>query len=218
VAIVTVSRLYGSGGSEVAALVAKDLGWALLDNSVIDAVAARLGITASEVAAREERAPSWVERLTEALTLGSQDWLPAVSATRRGPTDEQLVDVTQHIVEEAIARGPLVIVGRGAQAMLAERSDALHVFSYSPRAALIARVMERNGIGSEEAAQLVDDTNAQREQWVRKHWGRSWREHSNYHLSVNTEWLGIPGSARLVCSAARAMFRLSDPGSLGDSH
>ncbi len=216
-AIVTVSRLYGSGGSEVAALVAKDLGWALLDNSVIDAVAARLGITASEVAAREERAPSWVERLTEALTLGSQDWLPAVSATRRGPTDEQLVDVTRHIVEEAIARGPLVIVGRGAQAMLAERSDALHVFCYSPRAALITRTMERERISSEAATQLVDDTNALREQWVKKHWGRSWREHSNYHISLNTEWLGVPDAARLVCSAAREMFSPSEPESLRDS-
>lgn len=217
-AIVTVSRLYRSGGSEVAALVAKELGWALLDNSVIDAVAARLGITASEVAAREERVPSWVERLAEALTLGSHDWLPAASAARRGPTDEQLVEVTRHIVDEAIARGPLVMVGRGAQSMLAERSDALHVFCYSPRAALITRAMELDRLGSEEAAQLVDDTNAQREQWVRKHWGRAWRDYSNYHISLNTAWLGIPNAARLISSAAREMFSLSDSGSLTDSN
>ena len=35
-AILTVSRLYGSGGSEVAAIVAKTLGWSLLDNAVVE--------------------------------------------------------------------------------------------------------------------------------------------------------------------------------------
>ena len=204
--IVTVSRLYGSGGSEVAALVAKDLGWSLLDNAVVDSVAARLGITSAEVAAREERVPSLVERLVDTMALSSQEWLTPLSATKRQPTDEQLLEVTQHIVEEAIARGPLVIVGRGAQSMLAERTDALHAFCYAPRPALIARSMARDNLTEEAAAKLVDETNAQREQWVRKHWNRAWRDHSNYHLAVNTEWLGIAGSADVIAATARAMF------------
>ena len=204
--VVTISRLYGSGGSEVAALVAKELGWALLDNAVVDAVAARLGITPSEVAAREERVPSLVQRLTEAMALGSQDWLTPLTVEKRTPTDEQLIDVTHRIVEEAIARGPLVVVGRGAQSMLAERGDALHVFCHAPRAALIARSMTRDRLDEQAAAKRVDDTNAQREQWVRKHWNRSWREHSNYHLSVNTDWLGIAGAAGVIIGAARRRF------------
>jgi len=36
--IITISRMYGSGGSEVAALVASALGWQLLDNALVDAV------------------------------------------------------------------------------------------------------------------------------------------------------------------------------------
>ena len=204
--IVTVSRLYGSGGSEVAARVAKDLGWSLLDNAVVDSVAARLGITSAEVAAREERVPSLVERLVDTMALSSQEWLTPLSATKRQPTDEQLLEVTQHIVEEAIARGPLVIVGRGAQSMLAERTDALHAFCYGSRAALIARSMARDNLTEEAAAKLVDETNAQREQWVRKHWNRAWRDHANYHLAVNTEWLGIAGAADVITSTARVTF------------
>lgn len=204
--IVTISRLYGSGGSEVAARVAKDLGWSLLDNAVVDAVAGRLGVTPSEVAAREERVPSLVERLVDAMAMGSQEWLTPISSARRPPTDEQLVEVTHHIVEEAIARGPLVVVGRGAQSMLAARGDALHVFCYASRAALIARSMAQDALNEEDAAKLVDETNAQREQWVRKHWNRAWREHSNYHLAVNTEWLGLAGAADVITRTARAMF------------
>lgn len=202
--VVTISRLYGSGGSEVAAVVAKSLGWSLLDNAVVDAVAARLGVTPSEVAAREERVASLVERLVDTMALGSQEWLTPLSS-KRPPTEEQLVDVTRHIVEEAVARGPAVVVGRGAQSMLAARTDALHVFCYASRAALIARCMARDRLNEEAATKRVDDTNAHRDQWVRKHFNRAWREQTNYHLSLNTEWLGIEGAASTVVAAARAL-------------
>lgn len=205
--ILTLSRLYGSGGSEVAALTAKLLGWSLLDNAVVEAVAMRMGLSAAEVRDREERVPSLVERLTSAMAMGSQEWASPMAEAKR-PTDEQLIDVTRHIIEEAIARGPLVVVGRGAQEMLAEREDALHVFCYAPRKALIARTMQREGVGMEEATRLVDSTNKERDQWVRLHWERDRRAHENYDLSVNTARMGIEGAAQLVVSAARMRFGL----------
>jgi cytidylate kinase len=205
--ILTVSRLYGSGGSEVAAIVAKALGWSLFDNAVVDAVAARMGLSVAEVQAREERVPSLVERLTSAMAMSSQEWMSPIADAKR-PTDEQLIEVTRHIIEEAILRGPLVVVGRGTWEMLAEREDTLHVFCYAPRKALIARTMKREGIGAEEAARLVDDTNKKRDQWVRLHWERDRRALENYDLSVNTERLGIEGSAQLIVSAAKSRFSL----------
>jgi cytidylate kinase len=207
VPILTLSRLYGSGGSEVAALAAKLLGWSLLDNSVVEAVAMRMGLSTAEVRDREERVPSLVERLTSAMAMGSQEWASPIAAAKR-PTDEQLIEVTRHIIEEAIVRGPLVVVGRGAQEMLAERDDALHVFCYAPRKALIARTMQREGIGVEEATRLVDSTNKERDQWVRLHWERDRRAHENYDLSVNTDRLGIEGAAQLIVDAAKRRFRL----------
>lgn len=206
-AILTVSRLFGSGGSEVAAVTAKSLGWSLLDNAVVDAVAARMGLSVAEVRDREERVPSLVERLTSAMAMGSQEWASPIAAAKR-PTDEQLIEVTRHILEEAIASGPVVVVGRGAQAMLAERQDAIHVFCYAPRKALIARTMRREGVGVEEAARLVENTNKERDQWVRLHWERDRSAHENYDLSVNTDRMGIQGSAELIVAAAKSRFRL----------
>lgn len=204
-AVLTVSRLYGSGGSEVAAIAAKELGWSLLDNAVVDAVAARMGLTVAEVREREERVPSLVERLTSAMAMGSQEWMSPIAEAKR-PTDEDLIKVTRRIIDEAIERGPLVVVGRGTQEMLAERKDTLHVFCYAPRKALIARTMKREGVGADEAARLVDHTNRERDQWVRLHWERDRRAHENYDLSVNTETLGIQGAADLIVIAARRRF------------
>ena len=201
--IITISRMYGSGGSEIAARVAQRLGWSLFDNAFVDAVAERLGIPASEVQAREERTPSLVERLASALAVASPEILPPPTE-QLPPSEERLAQVTRRIIEEAMARGNAVLVGRGAQSVLGRRADVLHVFCYAPRDALARRVAERRGIPIAEAEKMVDEINKQRDQYVRTTFKRAWKAHENYHLCVNTEWLGIEGAANLVVAAARA--------------
>ncbi len=209
-AIVTVSRQYGSGGSEVAARIAAALGWRLLDNALIDGVAERLGTTVEEVEAREERVPTLVQRLADAMALGSPEMLAPIADASLPPSDERLLEVTRRVIAESIAAGPVVLVGRGAQSMLAERADTLHVYCYAPKAALVARAMRRLGIDAAAAQKAVEETNRQREQYVRKYWNRSWAAHENYHLCVNTEWLGIEGAADLIVDVARKQLGLMD--------
>jgi CMP/dCMP kinase len=203
--VITISRMFGSGGSEVAARVAEQLGWSLVDNQFVDEVARRLGVAPAEVAAREERVPSLAERLAATLALASPEMLPPMTEGLP-PTEEDLVTVSQRVAAEAIQAGPAVLVGRGAQSLLAERSDALHLFCHAPMAALVRRVSGRMGISPERAREEVEETNKQREQYVRRHWKREWRAAANYHLTIDTDWMGIPGTADLVARLARERF------------
>ncbi len=198
--------MYGSGGSDVAAAIARELDWSLLDNAVIDAVAARTGLSASEVAAREERMPSLVERLVEAMTMSSQEMLTPLASAKLPPTEEHLLEVTRRVIEEAAARGPVVIVGRGAQEMLGSRDDLLSVFCYAPREALIARCVARDHLDAAEAAKQVDTMNKHRIEWTRAHWGRNWLAPEHYHLCVNTYLLGTDGAVVAIVEAARHLF------------
>jgi CMP/dCMP kinase len=209
-AIITISRMYGSGGSDVAARVAQLLGWSLLDNAFVDAVAERLGVPASEVQAREERTPSLVERLASALAAASPEILPPPTE-QIPPSEERLAEVTRRIIEEAVTRGNAVLVGRGAQSILARRAGVLHVFCYAPREALVRRGAELRGVSPAEAEKIVDEINKQREQYVRTTFKRSWKAHENYHLCVNTEWVGIEGAAQLIVDAARRMGMAGNP-------
>lgn len=205
-AIITVSRMYGSGGSEVAERIAHELAWQLLDNAFVEEVASRLGTGAAEVEAREERVPSLAQRLAATLALGAPEILPGPAAADLPPSEERLIEVTERIIIEAASRGHSVIVGRGAQSVLAEREDVLHVFCYAPRPALVARAVRRLAISEKEAEKMVDDTNRQREQYVRTYWKRSWLAHENYHLCLNTDWLGLDGAADIVVRLARQKF------------
>jgi len=204
--VITISRMYGSGGSEVAQRVSAALGWSLLDNDIVDAIAERSGLTRAEVSAQDERVPSLVERLASALSLGSPEMLPPVPTGPVETTEERIIAVTQRIIEEAVQAGPAVFVGRGAQCLLAEREDTLHVLCYAPRGALRKYAMETFKVGPDEADKIVAEQNKQREQYVRRHWNRNWLAHENYHLCLNTAWLGLDGAAALVVDTARKQF------------
>jgi cytidylate kinase len=204
--LITISRQYGSGGSEVAERVAKSLNWHLYDNAVVDEVARRLGMSAADVSAREERVPSLPERIASAMALGMPEVMPTVADLAMQPSEERIVEMTKRVMEEAVLAGPAVLVGRGAQSMLAARADALHVFCYAPPEALASYAVSNLGIAPEDAARVVAENNHQREQYVRHHWKRNWRDFANYHVCVNTAWLGLDGAAELIVQLARERF------------
>ena len=204
--IVTVSRQYGSGGSEVAERIARALGWTLYDNAVVDAVAARLHMTPAEVSAREERLPSLAERVASAMALGVPEMMPMVGEAAMPPSEERLVEMTTLVMREAVQAGPAVLVGRGAQCMLATRTDALHVYCYAPMDALVEYAVAHLGVSREEAPKRVAEMNRQREDYVKRHWSREWRDLGNYDLCVNTARLGVDRCAELVTELARERF------------
>lgn len=203
-AIVTVSRMFGSGGSEVAAELSNRLNWALLDNAFVERVAVGLHTTPAHVQAIEERRPSLAERIADAFAYSSQEMLSAPLGAPLPPTEERILEVTHRVIDEAVARGPVVLVGRGAQAWLASREDAVHILCVAPRDACIARVVERERVTPAEAARMVDETNRERHAYVRRNWKREWLDASNYHVCINTAWLGIAGAVDLVEQVVRA--------------
>ncbi len=200
--VITISRMFGSGGGQVARRVAEILGWTLLDNGFVERIAARLHRTPADVEAIDEKGPTLAERLAEALAYGAQELLTTPMHTLLPPEEERLLEVTRQVIDEAVARGPVVLVGRGAQVRFESRADALNVLCIAPNTALVDRVAAREGVARAEATHRVDEENRRRAQFVRRHWDRDWLDASHYHLCVNTAWLGIDRTAELVVSMA----------------
>ena len=203
---VTISRQYGSGGSEVAERVARALGWHVYDNDVVEQVAERLGLTTAEVSAREERVPSLVERMTSAMALGVPEVMPLAGDFVAQCTEERMVEMTQRVIEDAVRAGPAVLVGRGAQSMLAARADALHVYCYAPFDALVRYAIIHLDVPPQDAPKRVHEINHQRQEYVKRHFHRDWRDFTNYDLCVNTSRIGLDGAAEMVTRLARDRF------------
>src|SRR2546422_11275758 len=86
--VITVTRQYGSGGSDIARLVAERLEWELVDNQFVEEVARRAGGPPDEVAQREERAPGLLERLARTLAGASPEMFIAQAPGPRVEPDE----------------------------------------------------------------------------------------------------------------------------------
>jgi len=140
------------------------------------------------------------------MALGMPEVMPTVADLAMQPNEDRIVAMTRHVMEEAVQAGPAGLVGRGAQCLLASRADALHVVGYAPAEALASYAITNLGVAPEDAARAVAENNQQREQYVKRHWKRDWRDFANYHLCVNTAWLGLDGAAELIVQLARERF------------
>jgi cytidylate kinase len=203
-AVITISRQYGSGGSDIAKLVAKRLGWTLIDNEFVDRVAARAGCTTEEVQQQEERVPTLIERLARALTVSAPEMFAAAADPQVAlPPENRLVRLTEAVIAEAVQQGDVVMVGRGAQSYLAEREQTLHVFVVGPRERRIAEAIRRLGGTADEAAKTLDDVDAGRRRYVQTHYDRQWDDPAGYDLVVNTGRFTHEMAAELIVEAAR---------------
>ncbi len=201
--IITISRQYGAGGSEVARQVAAALGWRLVDNEMIDRVSERAGVPAEEVSRKEERAPGFLERLTRTLARAVPELFPRPAETVPEPEEAALVRVTERVVAELAAEGNVVVVGRGAAAVLRLREDALHVKVVAPRPFRIRAAMTRYGLDETGALRALTESDADRTRYHRQYYGRDWNDPVHYHLVLNTDGLGYSGAADVVVGVVR---------------
>ena len=204
---ITISREYGAGGSVVAQLVADALRWRLVDNQVVEEVARRAGLTPDDVARREERGPSFVERLSRALATATPELLGAESAQPPEAEESRLVKLTEQVVRDACADGHVVLVGRAAVALLGSREDALHVRVVAEPEHRSLVIMERLGDTKEEVQRRIKEVDTNRARYHRLWYDRDWYDPRHYHHTVNTGWLGLDRSAELVVTAAAPLVR-----------
>lgn len=207
--IITISRQFGAGGSEIARRVGQALGWRVVDNELIDRVAQRAGVPPEEVAQREERAPSFIERLARALGRSAPELFPAPAEKVPEPEEATLVRVTESVVAELAAEGRVVLVGRAAPAVLRGEHDALHVKLVAPLALRLRAAVDRMGLDPKEVEKVVQETDANRARYLKQHYGRDWEDTTNFHMVLNTGALGLDEAVDLIVGSACRKWSLT---------
>ena len=114
--IITISREFGSGGGTIGKRVAERLGYEYYDKDLIFKTAAKANMTPDEAMEMDEN-------LVHGFGFG-QSLFNLYSA----PLDEKLYETQKKVIREFAEKGNCVIVGRNANAILAEFDSTLHVF------------------------------------------------------------------------------------------
>jgi cytidylate kinase len=184
VEIVTIEREYGCGGGEIAQRLAEQIGWKLWDQLLTEEIARLAECPKTVVQVREERNDPLYYRLFKSFLRGSYEG--SLNAHKLKLVDsESIMRLTERVVQNAAKSGRAVIVGRGAQHFLRNRSDTLRVFLYAPRDAKVRRLLAR-GKTQSEAEQLVDSVDQERADFIEKYFHVEWPDRAIYHSMINT--------------------------------
>jgi len=184
VRIVTLEREYGSGGSEIAAMVAARLGWKLWDQLLTEEIARRLDCNCGAVEEHEERTDPVYYRLLKSFMRASFEGSPNPSRPKVVDTD-CVREVVQKLVHEIAGQGNAVIVGRGSAYYLGDRPDAFHAFVYAPFAERVRRLKSRRKSDA-EARELAETVDRERADFIQRYFQVEWPERHRFHLMVNS--------------------------------
>jgi len=182
--IVTIEREYGSGGGEIAQLLAQQLGWKLWDQLLTEEIARLAECPKAVVEVREERTDPLYYRLFKSFLRGSYEG--SINAYKLKVVDsESILKFTERVVQHAAKTGNSVIVGRGSQQFLKNRQDTLRLFLYAPREDKLRRLLAR-GKSEKEAEQRVDTVDRERADFIQKYFHVEWPDRAIYHGMINT--------------------------------
>ncbi len=218
-AVITISRQYGSGGEEVAQHICEILGYRYFDKTMMAQVAAEMGLLEERVIDFSEtdyRVRSFLDRL-----LGRSRVVAEVEILEQDETteeqrraieklnEEQCIELVQTTIHAAYKYGNLVIIGRGGQAVLKDAHGVLHVRIEAPQGARVMRIQEEEGLNLGEARARARERDAAAAAFVERFYGADWSNPLHYHMVLNTGRWGLNSVAKIIANAVTELKTVS---------
>ena len=183
--VITISREPGSGGSEIARKLAKDLSMDLMGSQIIQHVAESARMSRKVIESLDEKEVTMRDTLLNTLFKDRHLW-----------PDEYLQHLTKVI--GTIGRyGNAIIVGRGANYILPQ-SETFRVRIIAPMEYRIKYVMEDRKYERAQAEQYVVKTENDRKAFVRKYFNVDVADFKQYDIVINTGSVTIEGGAEAI--------------------
>jgi len=235
--IITISGNTGSGTIEAGRLVAEKLGLDYVDRQILTEAARALGVSEGAIAGRDDRSPP--PTLRERLSCFFQDFLersavagaadplmatggletlmassyreaaalPAVGGQEL--TDSRYKEAIVSVMSGLAAKGDVVIIGRGSQAILRDYPDSLHVGITAPFEMRMQRIAKRDGVAEEKAKQLVEESDKGRLDYHHKYFKVDPTDADLYDIVINMARISDEKAAELIITALRV--KMSPP-------
>lgn len=183
-AVITISRELGSGGSDIAQQVAKQLSYEFVDKRTTDGIFRQYGLTKFDDL--YSSAPSILDLLNADNLL--------------------LISMANEIVEAVAKRGNVVLLGRAGFSVLGSYADVLNVRIGAPFSDRVQRVMAREGLTDLDAAMArVKEDDEVHRKYVQRFYNKQWDDPTNFDLIIDTGSLSNDEAVQQIFEAARAL-------------
>ena len=188
--LITIGREHGSGGHDVARLLAKELEIPCYDKEIVDEAAARSPFSKDILDSYDEkRVSAFFMPVSHfgGIDGGFQLSMQVASAQ---------FDAVRRLAEDNNG----VFVGRCADYVLRGRPELLRVFIQAPLVYRINALMDRKQINEEQARKLIREVDKDRSSYYRYYTDQVWGEAGNYDLVIDSSRVGAKGAVEVIKS------------------
>lgn len=190
--ILTISRLVGSYGDEIAALVAEKMGLELIGRNGLHELAQSCDTEYKDACElyETEHGPAFFERLFFDR-----------------PSHKSLFEALAY---EQASRGNVVIIGRGAQIVLRDVPGVFSVRVVAPLETRIERMKKRLNCWNEEAREYIERYDQERETLIHTIFGKHDEDWPVYDMILNTSKFSAEDAAEIVIHSMRKLAEPAD--------
>lgn len=188
-----VSREVGSGGTDLAALVGRRLGWDVFDQQIVQAIAERQHVLGQVVERHDEHASGVFDDYLGGLIVPHD------------PGQAGYLQQMKRVIGQMADQGRAVIVGRGAHWLL-NRRYGLSIRVIAPLDDRIQRLAARHGLDPAEARRRLAADDAARRAFVRQTFQKNIDDPLGYDMVVNSATLPLEAAAEAVIAALYHRF------------
>jgi len=201
-AVITISRQFGTGGLTFGSMLAERLKYTFADNNIIQMLAKEANVSTSWVEAFEKEAGSRLSKLISSVV--SQKWIDRVLGGEYGYLDEQIyLDYLVLIIARMADEGNVIILGRGSQYILNDHPDAVHLLMINTLENRIRFMMDHYDLPRKKAEKIVISEDKRRASLYRRLGKANYEDPSLYHLVLNMEKLDLSQALDLVANLVR---------------
>jgi cytidylate kinase len=181
-AILTVSRQFGSGGREIGRTVSHELGYRYIDRTrILEDIRQAGGQWEKWSETLDEHRPTVWERY---------DW------SFRG-----FAALIQNVILQEALKNNVVIMGRGGNFLLKDIPYALRIRVVAPMDKRIDRIMARESVDRDSARWLSERTDRERSGLIHLLFGKHWDDPTEYDIVFDTGIKTLDEIATLVTDA-----------------
>jgi cytidylate kinase len=183
--IISVSREFGSGGHEIAEILAKRFDIPIYDSNLLEEIANSKNLDVDTMEKYDEK-PKNV--LLSRRVRGYSNSLSEVLAQMQ----------FDYIRELANKGDSFVIVGRCAETVLKNHEALVSIFVLADMESKIARVSKHNEISRSEAEAMISMQNKKRKMYHNRYCEDKWGDSRNYDVCINSARLGVERTANVL--------------------
>ena len=175
--IITINRMYGSGGRLLGKALAEKLGIGFYDKELIQLASEKNQIPYKELEkVDEKKASQWRLPVKEQMQMQPQYHFH--------PMNDVLFETQSQIIRELGQKEDCIIVGRCANYILGDKCFSL--FVYAPFEYRVQSIMERLGREEKSARALVKKMDKTRKSYYEFFTDEKWKDLNNYQMCIDT--------------------------------